>query len=263
VQILKSGVEIEPFFERLSSAPSHLLMLDYDGTLAPFSEQRDQAFPYPDMKPLLAQIHLLSRTRLVLISGRAIQDLRRLLALDPMPELYGSHGWEHLSPQGIYTLEKPDESILSRLENATAFVHQQGMATYCEQKPLSVALHWRGLADSKIPSLQRIKKYWQQLSEQGSLELLRFDEGVELRVRGKHKGTAVAQILSGYAETPHLAYLGDDYTDEEAFEVIGSRGLKILVRNEFRPTKADLWLQPPNEVVEFLSHWFRNSWVLP
>jgi hypothetical protein len=31
--------------------------------------------------------------------------------------------------------------------------------------------------------------------------------------------------------------------------------VSVLVRNEFRPTSADLWLKPPEELVAFLEHW--------
>jgi trehalose-6-phosphatase len=54
-----------------------------------------------------------------------------------------------------------------------------------------------------------------------------------------------------------VAFLGDDQTDEDAFEMLGERGLKVLVRPEFRDTKADLWLVPPKELLTFLDDWHR------
>ncbi|MBU1936081.1 trehalose-phosphatase, partial [bacterium] len=52
-----------------------------------------------------------------------------------------------------------------------------------------------------------------------------------------------------------VAYLGDDLTDEDAFRVLKGKGLGVLVRPEFRPTTADLWLQPPDDLIEFLKNW--------
>jgi len=33
------------------------------------------------------------------------------------------------------------------------------------------------------------------------------------------------------------------------------RGLTALVRPESRPTAADIWLQPPQELIEFFDDW--------
>ncbi len=52
-----------------------------------------------------------------------------------------------------------------------------------------------------------------------------------------------------------FAYLGDDRTDEDAFCALQGRGLNVLVRRERRPTAADLWLEPPEDLLWFLRHW--------
>lgn len=52
-----------------------------------------------------------------------------------------------------------------------------------------------------------------------------------------------------------IAYLGDDLTDEDAFQALDTRGLRVLVRDALRPTAADIWLQPPDELLDFLRSW--------
>ena len=44
------------FFNRLRRAPVRLLMLDFDGTLAPFSERRNKVEPYSGVVEALADI---------------------------------------------------------------------------------------------------------------------------------------------------------------------------------------------------------------
>jgi len=44
-------------------------------------------------------------------------------------------------------------------------------------------------------------------------------------------------------------------TDEDAFRAVKPRGIAVLVRPQFRPTTADVWLRPPDELVEFMRHW--------
>ena len=66
-----------PFLERLRCAPSRVLLLDYDGTLAPFQVNRDRAVPYPEVPPLIARI-MAQGTRVVPISGRPAREVLTL-----------------------------------------------------------------------------------------------------------------------------------------------------------------------------------------
>jgi len=93
------------------------------------------------------------------------------------------------------------------------------------------------------------------LTREYNLQLLEFDCGVELRVAGKNKGDAVREIISETGPSAVLAYLGDDFTDEDAFKILKGRGLCVLVREELRKTSADIWLKPPKELLEFLQNW--------
>jgi trehalose-6-phosphatase len=52
-----------------------------------------------------------------------------------------------------------------------------------------------------------------------------------------------------------VAYLGDDRTDEDAFAALQRIGLAVLVRSLPQPTAANLWIEPPEELVEFLAQW--------
>ena len=83
----------------------------------------------------------------------------------------------------------------------------------------------------------------------------RFDGGVEIRVSNTDKGYAVKSILGASSPDAAVAYLGDDLTDEDAFQALKDRGLRVLVRPQHRPTAADLWLKPPEELGEFLHQW--------
>ena len=54
-----------PFFAGLRQASARLLMLDYDGTLAPFTPDRMRAFPYRDIPELISKIMGAANTRVV------------------------------------------------------------------------------------------------------------------------------------------------------------------------------------------------------
>ena len=86
--------EINAFVNSLHDADACLLCLDYDGTLAPFTIHRDKAFPYPGVVDSINELQI-PTLQTVIISGRSIDDLIPLLdGIDPLPQIWGSHGWE-------------------------------------------------------------------------------------------------------------------------------------------------------------------------
>jgi len=91
---------IEEFLESVARAERSVLLLDYDGTLAPFSVDRQRAVPYPGVRNLLQQIIDGGRTRLVIVTGRDAHEIDPFLRLRPAPEIWGSHGLQRLLPDG-------------------------------------------------------------------------------------------------------------------------------------------------------------------
>lgn len=244
------------FLDQVRMAEQRALLLDYDGTLAPFHVRRDQALPYPGVREIIGAMLRAGHTRLVVISGRWTQDLIPLLGLDQIPEIWGSHGWERLRPDGSYEPAELDERTLNALGQAYAWAGTQGLAERCERKPASLALHWRGLAPEAAADLrEQALAAWSPFVQEAGLVVSPFDGGVELRVPGRDKGFAVRAILAELGADVVVAYLGDDLTDEDAFRAIKGVGLGGLVRAEFRPTAANIWLLPPEELLDFLRQW--------
>ncbi len=256
MKILKQGRSLDLFFAELKTAKRRVLFLDYDGTLAPFQIQRDQAFPYPGVSQALKTILETDCSRLVLISGRCIKDLIPLLGLKKLPEIWGSHGWERLKPDQACEKPELEEAAAGGLAQAYKWVKAEGLPAQTEQKPASLALHWRGLAEAEIAGIRRkALRNWQHPAQKAGLVLHEFDGGLELRVPGRDKGHAVQTVLAEEGEGALAAYLGDDLTDEDAFSALQGRGLSLLVRRELRPTAADIWLKPPEELLAFLHNW--------
>jgi len=259
MKTLDSGTTYSPFWERLASAPERVLMLDYDGTLAPFVVDRDLAFPYPGVATLIGHI-MQAETRVVLISGRAAREVAQLSCIAPQPEIWGSHGLERLRPDGTYELVPLPREQREGLSEAITVLHTELPPDRVEAKPGSVAVHWRGLSQQKADDLRsRVQALWAGLPRKYPLELLEFDGGLELRVKGRDKGDAVRAILGEVSSDSAVAYLGDDRTDEDAFRAIKGRGLSVLVRAEPRSTDAEIWLQPPQGLTRFLEDWIRSS----
>jgi len=244
-----------PFFNRVRHAPSRVLLLDYDGMLAPFTPDRTRAFPYREIPELVSKI-MRHNTRVVLVSGRAATELLFLSGIQPQPEIWGSHGAERLHPDGDYEVHTPDLPHRHALHQASRALQDYGLKERIESKPGAIAVHWRGLsADRRARIEQKVQDVCAPIAEDSGLELLPFDGGLELRAPGRTKGDAVNVVLAEAGAGVAAAYLGDDQTDENAFRAIKGRGLAVLVRSEHRPTIADTWLRPPEELVNFLRDW--------
>lgn len=243
------------FLRKLESCANRVLLLDYDGTLAPFQTDRSRAFPYPEVSSLLGHIAECG-TRVVLITGRAAKDLLPLTAIHPAPEIWGSHGLERLTPDGSYQITGLSDEQRTGMRHAAEVLARHHLADHMETKPGGVAVHWRGLPTLQVDALKhRVLQLWAPLLALYSLDLLQFDGGIELRGSQADKGKAVAAILSETGPDAAIAYLGDDQTDEDAFRVLNGKGLTALVRPEYRQTAAQLWLQPPGELIQFLKDW--------
>src|SRR5579884_2183443 len=236
------------FFAQLRDASSRILLLDYDGTLAPFRVERDRALPYPEIPSLIERI-MASGTRVVLISGRSAKEVRQLCGIRN-PEIWGSHGLERLLPAGSYQMEQLSSQEEAGIANAAHQVRERGWEQHMEMKPGGVALHWRGLPENQAERMkQDVEQAWRELLLVYPLQLLNFDGGIEVRLQGKDKGKAVGAILNESNPNAVIAYLGDGRTDEDAFRTLKGRGLTVLVRDQFRPTLADIQLRPPQELL--------------
>lgn len=255
MRILQEQFDLTDFFARVEAASERLLLLDYDGTLAPFQVRRDRAVIYPDVEAALTQLIAADHTRIVIVSGRALADLRPLLTLDPLPELWGTHGFERLTPDGrVMQLPLPAE-IRQRLEQAHALLADTRLHRRLELKPASVAVHWRGCTAAEIGRIRTlIAEHWGPLVADERLRISEFDGGQELRVVGIDKGRAVRTLIAEHPQAA-IAYLGDDLTDEDAFRALRGYGLGVLVHVNYRPTAAELWIKPPTELARFLRRW--------
>jgi trehalose-phosphatase len=246
------------FLNNLATADHRILIVDYDGTIAPFSADRMRALPYSGIPPLLRDIMTCCRTRLIVVSGRSAHEIPPLLGLNPSPEIWGVHGIERITAEGGYEQIAGSDEALDALAHAETLLERQGLGRHLEIKLAAVAVHWRGLSPSKILAI-RTKTYrtLEALANQPDLVLAEFEEGVEIRLRSANKGNVIRTVMSEVDRTIPIAYLGDDSTDEDAFRALNGRGLTVLVRPKHRFTSAQTWLKPPDELVQFLTGWIR------
>lgn len=248
---------VRNFFATFSSGARPLLLLDYDGTLAPFQVDRFQAHPWPGLRELLQRIQQQGRTQMIVITGRPAEEIAPLLALDTPLEVWGLHGTERLYPDGHRELETLAPTVRHALDDLRAHLLRDSLGGLFEEKANGAVMHWRGASPAQAAEIERrTRALFAPLAAMDGLELLEFESGLELRA-GRNKGGAVDAILREQHGRP-VAFLGDDITDEHAFRAVNraqSPHLTALVRPEWRETAADIWLQPPGQLIELLSQW--------
>ncbi len=250
---------LRPFLKRVATAPHSALLLDFDGTLAPFRVDPAAVRPWAGVRDLLNAIHRQGRTRVAVVSGRPARQVARQLGLQSPVEIWGLHGAERLRPDGEVEKEILPAAQIDALVSARRCVREAGMSLRLEEKWNAVVVHWRGKSPQVADMARaRMLSMLTPFSEATGMALLAFDGGVELRA-GRNKGGAVRLLLRSLSSHAPVAYLGDDTTDEDAFEALGARGLSILVRRVWRPTAAQVWLRPPSELRAFLRAWSRTQ----
>lgn len=253
-------VDVDEFLARVEASSRSALLLDYDGTLAPFSVNRQRAVPYPGVSDMLQSIINTGRTRLVMVTGRDAREIEPFLKLTPAPEVWGAHGLQRLRPDGTCEMPEIPEDVAEVLGDVTRWLDEQGFHDLAEIKPGSVAVHWRALQPSEAEDLRsKILRGLFPIADRACLKVLEFDGGVEVRMPDLDKGDAIRTILVEMGPNAPVAYLGDDFTDERAFRALKSRGLGVLVRTKPRRTAAQLSLKPPEELLQFLSRWLQAS----
>ena len=250
---------LNAFLASVAAADQSVLLMDFDGTLAPFRIDPSKVKPWAGVVKLLDDIQKTTRTRLAIISGRPARDVASALGMATPPEIWGSHGAERLLPDGRIQLDELLPRQNEALNAAKHMLHEAGVVNMpglrLEEKWNAAAVHWRGKSQTSARlAHQRISELLSPFARSAGMTLLQFDGGIELRA-GRDKGMAVRLLLAEMPSAAPVAFLGDDVTDEDAFRALAGRGLGILVRREWRPSTARIWLRPPVQLREFLSGW--------
>ena len=254
----QAAKKLQEFFSAFPGAPTSLLLLDYDGTLAGFRIDRFSARPWAGVSELLDAIQKQEKTRIAVVTGRPATEIPPMLALDPAPEVWGLHGAERLYPDGRREMEVQTPAVRQALQSLRKRLKRDALGGLFEDKPNAAVMHWRGRTPEQAREIERrAREIFEPLAKMDGLRLLKFEAGLELRA-GRDKGGAVREIIRESEAGAPVTYLGDDLTDEAAFKAVNEAKtphLSVLMRREPRKTAADVWLKPPEGLRMFLRMW--------
>jgi trehalose 6-phosphate phosphatase len=245
--------------EQIEDAAKLRIFLDYDGTLAEFAPTPDEIHPDPELIDLLDRLNNHQRLKVAIISGRRLSHIRTLIPL-PGILLAGTYGIELLDPSGTEIDRVNFEEIrpnLDRIKPQWLELIHPHRDFYLEDKGWSLALHAKFVdGETAIETLNQARKVIDRVDLPRDLfRILGGHKFLEVAPRLANKGNTVRYLISRYPLEGALPiYIGDDDKDEEAFEVvIQNNGIPIKVCSRSNDTKAQLRLDSPNAVRQFLS----------
>ncbi|HKV54682.1 MAG TPA: trehalose-phosphatase [Candidatus Binataceae bacterium] len=231
-----------------------LLCLDYDGTLSEIAPEPSLARP---VNGVLAELGALAQYRdrvmVAIVTGRALDDLRSLLAAPPGIALAGVHGLELLDWNGRSAPSPRVDECRPDLERVRAWIASEvpaGAGFVVEDKGIALALHYRGVGE---PAARRVREAFERFIRDctGSLKLRPGKMVIEAIPRFATKAAAVRMLRERAGPTFAPVYFGDDLTDEDAFAEIGQAGISVLV-GEPRASAARYRVDGPADVVRAL-----------
>jgi trehalose 6-phosphate phosphatase len=235
------------------------LFLDYDGTLVPIAPTPAEALPDQALLELLAQLARAPSIRTVIISGRSLDALRRMLPVHGLI-LAGLYGVEMQMADGRPLLREP---LGDGNENTIAQVRERwrklsdGLAGFLiEDKGQAVALHARWAEQAQADRvLAAARDAATDLAGSRSYRLLDGNRYIEIAPANANKGETVDWLLSQYPIPDDLPVgFGDDNKDEAAFSVIQRRGgYAIGVGHRYPLPDVDDRVESPQVVRSWLA----------
>jgi trehalose 6-phosphate synthase len=244
---------LAPFVED----PGHsVVIVDFDGTLAPIVDDPPSAAPLPEAVEALSR--LARRVgRVAVVSGRSLDFLRCHLPIGI--ELFGQYGVERLD-NGIVVTAPATDGWLDAIREAADEAERELPDLFVERKgAVAVGLHWR-----QHPELEAAARdLGRRLAETYGLHLEPGRMTLELRPPVKvDKGTVTAELAAG---STAALFIGDDRGDLAAFTALTAlvekgglaQALRVAVESPESPPdlleNADLVVDGPDGVVEFLT----------
>ena len=239
----------------ITGSRESMLFLDYDGTLSPIVSDPAAAKLVDGAAEALELAAKASPV--AILSGRDLEDVRSRVDI---PGLWyaGSHGFELTGPDGTRHQNETAAQFIPILERAAAELSRSlaGITgVRVEHKRYAVAVHYREVA------AERVGEVVAAAHAVGARDGLRVTGGrmiVELRPDiDWDKGTTLAWIRDRIDKTGSMLpiYIGDDLTDEDAFEAVRFDGIGIVVAHDEdgnRKSAAHFTLRSPEQVREFI-----------
>ena len=239
----KTKIKLISDFQRSNQ---RLILLDYDGTLVPFSTTPQRAEPSGEIVELLGELAKSPKNEVVLISGRDKETVERWFG-GLNVGLVAEHGvWTKEKGKGWEMIETLPNDWKEKLRPILELYADRTPGSFVEEKEFSLVWHYRK-ADRRLGDMRARELVNDLLSLTANLNLqvLEGSKVVEVKNAGINKGRAAFRWISRKTWDFILA-IGDDLTDEDVFKVLPATAWSIKVR--FGASSAKFNLGSPSQV---------------
>lgn len=228
--------------------------LDYDGTLSPIVKNPKDAILSEEMKDVLRS--LVRNFSVTIISGRDRLDVEKLVGIGDINHV-GCHGFDTQLANGsrnsLPNLQKT-ESEIGEAEKFLIEKIKPIRGALVERKRFTITVHYRNVSPNDLHILDETINM--VVSKFGTLRRAGGKKVFELRPKlDWHKGKALLWVwdqIQQNSKHPFSIFLGDDLTDEDAFEAIENIGIGILVGKPTFESKAHYYLNEQSDVKKLL-----------
>lgn len=223
------------------------LFLDMDGVLAPLAPTPGDVLPEARRTSVLMALSARFPGRVAILSGRTIVEIDRISGASVAPAS-GVHGLERRRADGSLTRAEASPAVRLAVAAFEDFARDRP-GLIVEDKAVSAGLHYRG-APGEAGAAEALA---QRLAGETGLALQAGKLVVELKTPGTNKGTALTAFM---AEPPFVGavpvMVGDDLTDEHAFEAASALGGFGILVGPPRATAARFSLYDVEAVLAWL-----------
>ncbi len=236
--------------EAYENARDRLILLDYDGTLAPFANRPEDAAPTTEICELLAALASDERNELVMISGRDSETLDRwfgTLAAD----LIAEHGvWIKGRSGEWVTIEPMTDEWKPRILPILEMYVDRTPGSFVEEKGFSLVWHYRRI-DPELAQTRVVELKDALAGAIGDLGLTVMDGNkiVEVKAANVDKGRAAHRWMCREG-IQFILSVGDDRTDEDVFDAAPESAWTIKVGGG--PTHARHSVRSHRDVLRLL-----------
>lgn len=236
--------------ERLQHEPL-AVFLDYDGTLAAIAPTPAEArLPAATQETLQALVRL-KNVRSAIISGRVLSDLKKMVPVKGIAYV-GSHGME-FCVKGLASQRVSRQHIqeLGQLRSQLQRGLQGIPGTLLEQKPFSLAIHYRKASAASARKAKRIIfDICQDALHHGRISIMSGKKVIEILPPDRmDKGRAVQRLWHMWGRKKYLpVFIGDDRTDEAAFDLLRTNGLTVRVGRAGKGSGAEYYVNDVDDV---------------
>jgi trehalose 6-phosphate synthase/phosphatase len=224
---LETDLPVPSFMSAFSDAHQRLLLLDFDGTLAPIVNDPALASPSVSLKKWLQK--LAETSDVVVISGRNRLFLEQTFADIPV-HLVAEHGAFLKKPEQLW--ERLDTSTDNWIEAVNTVMKpfvERFDGSFVEQKETATVWHYRKVADDGVEGQAvELATQLRRGSYDIPLTVIQGSKVVEVKAAQHSKGT-VAQSIFEQKPYDFIVSIGDDTTDEDMFRQLPNWAYTIKV----------------------------------